>query len=127
MINSPDSIFHFIYSVFVVSNGCTMTIPKIINHCFSKSTSISHCTYVKQFPLYFLYSRGGSRTVAISKMKRFLIIVNGWKPLTIIAVNYYQKALHLGCCSSPRSAFDNLVFQLRIVGTFLFYLKCILY
>ena len=30
------------------------------------------------------YSRGGSRTVATSKMDRFLIIVNGWKPFTII-------------------------------------------
>ena len=26
-------------------------------------------------------SRGGSRTAATSKMKRFVIIVNGWKPL----------------------------------------------
>ena len=29
-------------------------------------------------------SRGGSRTAATSKMERFVIIVNGWKPLTII-------------------------------------------
>ena len=28
--------------------------------------------------------RGGSRTAATSKMERFVIIVNGWKPLTII-------------------------------------------
>ena len=28
--------------------------------------------------------RGGSRTDATSKMERFVIIVNGWKPLTII-------------------------------------------
>ena len=28
--------------------------------------------------------RGGSRAAATSKMKRFVIIVNGWKPLTII-------------------------------------------
>ena len=28
--------------------------------------------------------RGGSRTVATSKMEHFVIIVNGWKPLTII-------------------------------------------
>ena len=27
---------------------------------------------------------GGSRTAATSKMERFVIIVNGWKPLTII-------------------------------------------
>ena len=29
-------------------------------------------------------SRGGSRTAATSKMECFVIIVNGWKPLTII-------------------------------------------
>ena len=45
--------------------------------------------------------RGGSRTAATSKMERFVIIVNGFQPLTIIT-----KALHLGCCSSPRSASD---------------------
>ena len=29
--------------------------------------------------------RGGSRTSATSKVELFLIIVNGWKPLTIIS------------------------------------------
>ena len=29
-------------------------------------------------------SRGGSRTAATSKMERLVIIVNSWKPLTII-------------------------------------------
>ena len=33
--------------------------------------------------LRIVYS-GGSRTAATSKMERFVIIVNGWKPLTII-------------------------------------------
>ena len=28
--------------------------------------------------------RGGSRAAATFKMERFMIIVNGWKPLTII-------------------------------------------
>ena len=28
--------------------------------------------------------KGGSRAAATSKMDRFMIIVNGWKPLTII-------------------------------------------
>ena len=46
-------------------------------------------------------SRGGSRAAATCKMERFVIIVNGWK---LEAVSYYHKALHLGCCSSPRSA-----------------------
>ena len=45
--------------------------------------------------------RGGSRTTATSKMERFVIIVR------LPAVNYYHKALHLGCCSSPRSASDS--------------------
>ena len=30
--------------------------------------------------------RGGSRTAAASKMEHFVIIVNGWKPLTIITI-----------------------------------------
>ena len=29
-------------------------------------------------------SKGGSRTAATSEMELFVIIVNGWKPLTII-------------------------------------------
>ena len=29
-------------------------------------------------------TRGGSRTAATSKMEQFMIIVNGWQPLTII-------------------------------------------
>ena len=51
---------------------------------------------------------------ATPKMEHFVIIVNGWKPLTIItkrsileAANYYHKALHPGCCSSPRSASNH--------------------
>ena len=30
------------------------------------------------------FHRGGSRTAATSKMEHFVIIVNGWKPLTIV-------------------------------------------
>ena len=33
---------------------------------------------------YHIGSKGGSRTAATSKMECFVIIVNGWKPLTII-------------------------------------------
>ena len=32
--------------------------------------------------------RGGSRTAATSKMERFVIIVNGFQPLTIITKRY---------------------------------------
>ena len=49
----------------------------------------------------FILPRGGSRAAATSKMERFVIIVNGFQ---LPAVNYYHKALHLGCYSSPRSA-----------------------
>ena len=51
--------------------------------------------------LLFPIVRGGSRAAATSKMERFVIIANGFQPLTI-----YHKVLHLGCCSSPRSASD---------------------
>ena len=50
--------------------------------------------------------RGGSRTAATSKMELFVIIVNSFQ-----LVNYYHKVLHLGRCSSPRSASDGRVFD----------------
>ena len=50
----------------------------------------------------FFGSRGGSRAAATSKMERFEITVNGF------AVNYHHKALHLACCSSPRSAYGKV-------------------
>ena len=31
-----------------------------------------------------IFTRGGFRTTAASKMERFVIVVKGWKPLTII-------------------------------------------
>ena len=53
-------------------------------------------------------ARDGSRAAATSKMERFVVIVNGFQPLT---VNYYHKALHLGCCSSSRSAPSSLTIK----------------
>ena len=47
--------------------------------------------------------RGRSRTAETSMMERFVIIVK-----RLEAVNYYHKALHLGCCSSPRAASDGI-------------------
>ena len=52
--------------------------------------------------------KGGSRTAATSKMERF----------------YYHKGLHLGCCSSPRSAsvcislLNNVSFMSDVYGYF---------
>ena len=34
--------------------------------------------------MYSFLFRVGSRTAATSKMERFVIIINGWKPLAII-------------------------------------------
>ena len=42
------------------------------------------CFYFDQLQIYWLIFRGGSRTTATFKMELFVIIVNGWKPLTII-------------------------------------------
>ena len=50
--------------------------------------------------------RGGSKTAVTSKMARFVIIVNAF-------VNYYHKALHLGCCNSLRSASDLANIELK--------------
>ena len=43
-------------------------------------------------------SRGGSRTAATSKMERFVIIVNGFQPLTIITK---RSILHVAAVLDP--------------------------
>ena len=51
------------------------------------STVITAAIYLKFVLFSFLlnnYTGGGSRTVATSKMEYLVIIVDGWKPLTII-------------------------------------------
>ena len=45
-------------------------------------------------------TRGGSRTAVTSKMERFVIIVNGWKPLTIIIE---RSILHVAAALDPCS------------------------
>ena len=70
-------------------------------------------TFLMSKLLKYISQRRIPRSAATSKMECFVIIVNGFQPITISqstpswmlpAVNYYHKALHLGCCSSPRSA-----------------------
>ena len=59
---------------------------------FCKNNYLKHSTTdlikstvpLNAFTLY----RGGSRAAAISKMVRFVIIVNGWKLLTIITKRF---------------------------------------
>ena len=43
-------------------------------------------------------SRGGSRTAATAKMERFVMIVNDWKPLTIITK---RSILHVAAVLDP--------------------------
>ena len=42
-----------------------------------------HLKPVKGLPDYIIFARGGSKTAAASKMKHFVMLVYGWKPLTI--------------------------------------------
>ena len=60
-----------------------------------------------------IYIRGGSRAAATSKMDRFVIIATNF---------YYHKALHLGCCSSPRSASVYKIILAIIIFFFDFFL-----
>ena len=39
--------------------------------------------------LFLRFIRGGSRAAATSKMERFVITVNGWKPLFIVAFLFF--------------------------------------
>ena len=77
----------------------TKTSPPVFTGSFQR---ISHLYSTRSSTLNFskpklklTKTRGGSRTAATSKMERFVIIVNGF------------RALHLGCCNSPRSASEN--------------------
>ena len=50
-----------------------------------------------------IYS-GGSRAAATSKIERFEIIVNGFQPLTIIAMRYI---LHVSAALDPPLIYDR--------------------
>ena len=47
-------------------------------------SSFYHCLHYISPKKDLANTRGGSRTAATSKMERFVIIVNGFQPLTII-------------------------------------------
>ena len=40
--------------------------------------------WLKQVRQIFVHGKGGSRTAATSNMEHFVIIVTGWKPLTVV-------------------------------------------
>ena len=66
--------------------------------------------WAKIWEVLDLESRDGSRTAAISKMERAVIIVNDWK-------------LHLECCSSPRSASEKGLERLIFNSVLAFYME----
>ena len=55
-------------------------IQKSNKAIFRETTDFVYQTYKEKRTVF----RGGSRTAGTSKMERFVIIVNSWKPLTII-------------------------------------------
>ena len=59
-------------------------MPSALDYCEQnmRCEKIATVMVIKRFEQ--IKRRGGSRTAATSKMERFVIIVNGWKPLTII-------------------------------------------
>ena len=72
-----------------------------------KTRSVTLCSLIwKQMPLRKVFFRGGSRTVATSKMERFVIIVNGFKPLTIITKRYI---LDVAAVLDPPLIFDAII------------------
>ena len=76
-----------------------LTVPW---HCYKQKSEVLIFQNVSR-------TRGGSRTATTYKMERFVIIA--------AAVNYYHKALHLGCCSSPRPASDYRKYTLPVEYT----------
>ena len=109
---SLKCLIHFLYLaqyiVLVIGFRTLQTMCScILSNHFIWSLHTSKF-FIKDFSKYKLFLRlnielkttliirGGSRTAATSKIERFVIIVN-----------CYYKALHLGCCSNPRSASDN--------------------
>ena len=62
------------------------------------------------------FTRGGSRAAATSKMEPFVIIVNGFQPLTIIAK---RSILNVAAALDPLLLYNGMY-----IKTFMFLLSC---
>ena len=71
-----NTLFHTLFCLFFKSKAFVLSLTK--TKCRQKSSLRRE--RVESFMIY----RGESRTAATSKVEHFVIIVNGWKPLTII-------------------------------------------
>ena len=69
----------------------------------------------------WLRTRGGFRIAATSKMERFVIIVNGWMPLTIITK---RSILDVAAVLDPPLRADTIQLRLRATIAFIIYLFC---
>ena len=92
-----DKLTEYIFENFEIA-PVLLTIsnfPKITRVIYPQNRSNQACYYwlippkqqnfvLKLMPVLNTRHRGGSRAAAISKMGRFMIIVNSLKPLTII-------------------------------------------
>ena len=61
-----------------ISFYCTV----LCRECSKETNETSFIEHTQKIRIYI--TRGGSRTAATSKIECFVIIVNGWKPLTTI-------------------------------------------
>ena len=69
------------------------------------------CDYI-QYTISSI-TRGGSRTAGTSKMVRFLIMVNGWKPLTFIT----KRSILDGAAALDPPLITRISRSLKIVST----------
>ena len=72
--------------------------------------------------IHMIHIKGGSRSAATSKMERFVIIVNGWKPLTIItkhSILNVAAAVHppLHMLYLHLMILSNANFELRLIDS----------
>ena len=72
----------FNFSKYEISDSEKKLLAKGLNFSLPPKC-LDYVDYLVNFDLLYR-NRGGSRTAATSKMERLVIIVNGWKPLTII-------------------------------------------
>ena len=79
-----------------IFKGCNCIYESLENSSQLKMLKVQHFFAISKFffineirgcmgcDMYSFLFRVGSRTAATSKMERFVIIINGWKPLAII-------------------------------------------
>ena len=76
-------IINYLPHVTASSNMSSFSFVFHILLFFQNNKKLANLSLLS-FPISDSHFRGGSRTAATSKMECFVIIVNGWKPLTII-------------------------------------------